>query len=68
MAISIDLGIDIGELFQLHNKAGTPNFLCNLGIPIDYPKTHIRGFDQPKSVAVLYIGKVQISAHIDLFD
>ena len=48
----IDLGLDIGELFQLLNEAGTPNFLCNLGIPIDYPQAHIDTFGNLKEVAV----------------
>ena len=53
LAFSIDLGLDMGDLFQLPNRAGTPNFLCNLGIPIGYPEAHIEDFDEPKGVAVL---------------
>ena len=49
----IDLARDIGELFQLPNKAGTLNFLSNLGIPIGYPEAHIEDFDELKGVAVL---------------
>ena len=40
-AYSNDLGAYIGDYFHLPNNQQSPNFLCNLGIPMGYPEPAI---------------------------
>ena len=43
----------VGDYFHLPNNQQSPNFLCNLGIPIGYLEANIEDFGELIGVALL---------------
>ena len=53
LAYFSDLGVHVLYYNHVPINERSPNFLCNLSIPIGYPEAHIEDFDELKGVAVL---------------